>query len=190
MANDEMISLVHEEASDRMSKALQRTKAEFAAVRTGRASSSLLERIPVDYYGAIVPLQQLAGFTVPDSRTLMVNPFDKGSMGAIERAIIEANLGLNPSNDGHSIRLAFPPLTEERRKDLVRMVRAKAEEGRNGVRSARRETRKELEGLQKDGEISEDDLRRAEDSVDKLAKQFEEQIDHSLDAKTAELMEG
>lgn len=108
-------------------------------------------------------------------------------MGAIERAIIEANLGLNPSNDGHSIRLAFPPLTEERRKDLVRMVRAKAE-GRNGVRSDHHETRKELEGLQSATRFN--DLRHAEDSVDKLAKQFEEQIDHSLDAENCQLMEG
>ena len=190
MSNDEMISMVREDVSERMSRALQRTKAEFAAVRTGRANSSLIERIPIDYYGSSVPLQQLAGFTVPDSRTLLVSPFDKGSMGAIERGIIGANLGLNPSNDGQSIRLVVPPLTEERRKEFVRMVRAKAEEGRTGVRSARRDGRKDLEGLQKGGDISEDDLRRAEDELDKLAKRFEADIDKALDVKTAELMEG
>lgn len=189
MAHDEMVAMVQEDVAERMEKSVTRTKSEFAGVRTGRANSGLLERVPVDYYGSTVPLQQLAGFTVPDSRTLLVNPFDKGAVAAIERAIIEANLGLNPSNDGQAIRLIFPPLTEERRRDLVKMVRSKAEDGRNGVRAARRDGRKDLERLQRDGDISEDELRRAEADLDKLAKTNEATIDHALEVKTSELME-
>jgi ribosome recycling factor len=137
-----------------------------------------------------VPLQQLASFSVPEARMLVIAPFDKGSMAAIERSIRDANLGLNPSNDGIQIRLAFPALTEERRKEFVRMVRQKAEDGRTAVRNARRDARKDLEGLEKDGDISEDDMRRAEDDLDKLTKRHESDIDAALEAKTIELMEG
>lgn len=183
------MSLVHETAAERMSKVVVRTRSEFASIRTGRASSALVERISVDYYGASASLIQLAGVSVPDSRTLLVSPFDKGSLPAIEKAIVEANLGLNPSNDGTVIRLIFPPLTEERRKELVRMVRQKAEEGRTGIRSARRDARKDLEAMQKDGDISEDDLRRAEEEMDRLAKRNEADVDEALSQKTTELME-
>jgi ribosome recycling factor len=188
--SEELIQAALEEAADRMDKAVVHTRGEFAGVRTGRATPALVEKIPVDYYGSTVPLQQLASFSVPDARMLMISPFDKGAMGAIERAIQDANLGLNPSNDGAAIRLAFPPLTEERRKEFVKLVKARAEEGRNAVRGARRDARKDLEGLEKDGDITEDDLRRAESELDRLTKQHEADIDGALEAKTTELMEG
>lgn len=188
--SDELIAAVHEDAAERMSKAVTHTKGEFAGVRTGRATPALVEKLPVEYYGSTVPLQQLASFSVPDARMLMITPFDKASMPAVERAIMDSNLGLNPSNDGIAVRLAFPPLTEERRKEFVRLVKGKAEDGRTAVRSARRDARKDLESLEKDGDISTDDLRRAEAELDRLTKSHEAEIDQALDAKTVELMEG
>jgi ribosome recycling factor len=188
--SDELVEAVREDAEDRMAKAVAHARQEFAGVRSGRANSGLVEKLPVEYYGATVPMQQMASFSVPEARLLVISPFDKGSIGAVEKAIREANLGLNPSNDGAAIRLAFPPLTEERRKEYVRMVKQKAEDGRTAVRAARREARKDLETLQKDGDISEDDLRRAEDQLDKVTKRFESDIDVALDHKTVELMEG
>ena len=188
--SDELIEVVLSDAGDHMAKAVAHAKGEFSGVRTGRATPALVEKLPVDYYGSTVPLQQLAGFSVPDARMLMISPFDKGSMNAIERAIQDSNLGLNPSNDGAVIRLAFPPLTEERRKDFVRLVKGKAEDGRTAVRGARRDARKDLEAMEKDGDISVDDLHRAETELDKLTKQHEAEIDEALDAKTVELLEG
>lgn len=188
--SDELVEAVHLEASERMTKVVEHTRSEFAGVRSGRANSGLVEKLPIDYYGSTAPLQQLASFSVPEARMLVISPFDKGSIQAIERAIRDANLGLNPSNDGAVIRLGFPVLTEERRKEFVKMVRSKAEDGRTSVRAARRGARKDLEGLQKDGDISEDDLRRAEEALDKLARKHEAEIDRALDAKTVELMEG
>lgn len=188
--SDELIELATEGARDRMAKAASHARSEFAGVRTGRANPSLVERIQIDYYGSIVPLQQLASFSVPEARMLLVTPYDKGSMPAIEKGLMNSNLGLNPSNDGVTIRLAFPPLTEERRKEYVKLVKGKAEDGRQSVRGARRDARKELESLEKDGDISTDDLRRAEAELDKLTKQFESEIDEALAAKTVELMEG
>jgi ribosome recycling factor len=187
---DELVEAVREDAEDRMAKAVAHARQEFAGVRSGRANSGLVEKLPVEYYGAVVPLQQMASFSVPEARMLVISPFDKGAIGAIEKAIREANLGLNPSNDGAAIRLSFPPLTEERRKEFVRMVRAKAEDGRTGVRNARRDSRKDLDGLRKDGDISEDDLHRAEAELDKLTKRFEAEIDAALETKTTELLEG
>jgi len=188
--SDELIDAARDDAEARMTKAVAFTLGEFAGVRSGRATSGLVEKLPVDYYGSVVPLQQLASFSIPEARQLVVSPFDKGSISAIEKSIREANLGLNPSNDGNSIRLIFPPLTEERRKEFVRMVRQKAEDGRNAVRSARRDARKDLEAFQKDGDIGEDQLRRAEEQLDKLTKRFESEIDAALENKTVELMEG
>ena len=150
----ELIELVLEEAKDRMAKAVAHARHEFGTVRTGRASSALVEKLPVEYYGSTVPLQQLASFSVPDARMLMISPFDKGSIGAIERTIVDSNLGLNPSNDGAAIRLAFPPLTEERRREYVRLARQRAEESRNAIRSARRDARKDLESIEKNLEIA------------------------------------
>ena len=188
--SDELIAAVQEEAVERMQKAVLHAKVEFAGVRTGRATPALVEKLPVEYYGSTVPLQQLASFSVPEARMLMITPFDKGSMSAVERAIQDSNLGLNPSNDGVSVRLAFPPLTEERRKEFVKLVKAKAEDGRTAVRGARRDARKDLEALEKDSDISTDELHRAEAELDRLTKSHEAEIDEALDAKTVELMEG
>jgi ribosome recycling factor len=188
--SDELIEAVLEEAGERMEKAVAHTRHEFAGVRTGRANPGLVDKLPVDYYGVSTPLQQLASFSVPEARMLVITPYDKGAMGAIERAIQDAGLGLNPSNDGVAIRLAFPPLTEERRKEYVRLVKSRAEDGRNAVRSARRDARKDLEALEKDGDISADELRRAEGELDKLTKRHESEIDEALEHKTHELLEG
>ena len=185
-----MIEAVREDTEARMVKAVSHAKSEFAGVRSGRANSGLVEKLPVDYYGSVVPMQQMASFSVPEARQLVISPFDRGSMTAIEKAIRDANLGLNPSNDGNQIRLNFPPLTEERRKEFVKMVKARAEDGRTAVRGARRDARKDLESLEKDGDITEDERRRAEEQLDKTTKRFESDIDHALDTKTAELMEG
>lgn len=188
--SDELIAAVHSDATERMTKAVAHTKGEFAGVRTGRATPALVEKLPVQYYGSTMPLQQLAGFSVPEARMLLITPFDKGSMSAIEKALQNSNLGLNPSNDGITVRLAFPPLTEERRKEFVKLVKGKAEDGRTAVRSARRDARKDLESLEKDSDISSDDLHRAEAELDRVTKQFEAEIDEALDAKTVELLEG
>lgn len=187
--SEEFIEAITSDADERMSKAVEHTRHEFAGVRSGRANPGLVEKLPVEYYGASTPLQQLASFAVPEARMLVITPFDKSSMGSIEKAIRDANLGLNPSNDGAQIRLAFPALTEERRKDFVRMVKQKAEDGRTTVRSVRRDARKDLEALEKDGDISEDELRRAEDKLESVTKSFESKIDEALQAKTTELME-
>ena len=188
--SEELIDAVREDADERMGRAVTRTRTEFAGVRSGRANSGLVERLPVEYYGSTVPLQQLASFSVPEARMLVISPFDKGSVAAIERAIRDANLGLNPSNDGVQIRLGFPSLTEERRKEFVKMVRSKAEDGKTAIRSARRDARKDLEALQKDGDITEDGLRRSEEDLDKMTKRHEAEIDVALEQKTVELMEG
>jgi ribosome recycling factor len=187
--SEELVSMVLEEASTRMAGAVTRTREEFSAVRTGRAAPALVEKLPVEYYGSDVPLQQLAGFSVPEARTLVITPFDKGSISAIERAIQQSDLGLNPSSDGAIIRLNFPQLTEERRKDYVRVVKQKAEDGRVQIRNARRSARQELESLQRDGELSEDDLARAEKELDKVTHAREAEIDKALDQKEQELLE-
>ncbi|MEO1060054.1 MAG: ribosome recycling factor [Actinomycetota bacterium] len=185
----ELVEALHLEADEKMNKAVEHAQSEFATIRTGRASPALLERIMVSYYGADVPLQQLASFSVPEARLLVVSPFDKGSMDAIEKAIRDSNLGMNPSNDGNVLRLAFPPLTEERRKELVRVVKNMAEDGRIAVRNARRAARSDLIDLEKDGDISADDLDWAEKELDKLTQQHVEQIDQQLEAKERELLE-
>ncbi len=187
--SDELVSMILDDATTKMAKAVAHTREEFASVRTGRASPALVEKLPVEYYGSDVPLQQLAGFAVPEARTLVITPFDKGALGAIEKAIQQSDLGLNPSSDGTIIRLNFPQLTEERRKDYVRVVKAKAEDGRVQIRNARRAARQELEGLQKDGELSEDDLARAEKELDKVTHAREAEIDKALDQKEQELLE-
>lgn len=186
---DDMIPMILDDVRDRMAKAVAHARSEFAGVRTGRATPVLVEKLPVDYYGTDVPLQQLAGFSVPEARTLVISPFDKSSMGAIEKAIQASDLGLSPSNDGNVIRLSFPPLTEERRKDLVRVVKAMAEDARVSIRNQRRSGRHDLEALEKDGDISEDDLARAEKQLDKLTHEYEAQVDKALEHKEQELLE-
>jgi ribosome recycling factor len=186
---DAMRQMVMDDCADKMHKAVTHLQSEFAAVRTGRASSALVEKLRVDYYGAETPLQQLAGFGVPEPRVLTITPYDKGSLKAIEKAIQQSDLGVNPSNDGAIIRLTFPELTEERRKEYVKMVRHRAEEGRVAVRNVRRQTRHELEALQKDGEIGEDDLERAEKDLEKRTHEVIAEIDEMLKHKEAELLE-
>ncbi len=181
--------MILDDAGEKMANAVSHTRQEFAAVRTGRASPALVEKMPVEYYGSDVPLQQLAGFSVPEARTLVITPFDKSAIGAIEKAIQTSNLGLNPSSDGVVLRLTFPQLTEERRKDFVRVVKQKAEDGRIQIRNARRAARQELEALEKDGDLSEDDLTRAEKELDKVTHAHEAQIDKALEQKEQELLE-
>jgi ribosome recycling factor len=184
-----MISMILDEARERMAKAVSHSRSDFAGVRTGRATPVLVEKLPVDYYGSEVPMQQLAGFTVPEARTLVINPYDKGALGAIEKSIQQSDLGLSPSNDGQVIRLNFPPLTEERRRELVKVVKNMAEEGRVSIRNLRRSGRHDLSALEKDGDISADDQVRAEKELDKLTHRYEAEIDRALEHKEQELLE-
>jgi ribosome recycling factor len=177
------------EIVDKMGKAVTHTSMEFAGVRTGRATPALIEKLKVDYYGSEVPLQQMAGFSVPEARLLVVSPYDKGSIRAVERAIQNSDLGITPSNDGQVIRLVFPQLTSERRKELVKVVRHKAEEGRIAIRNLRRTARHELEALEREGEISSDELDRAEKELEKVTHDQVAEIDRMLARKEQELLE-
>jgi ribosome recycling factor len=173
----------------RMRKAVEHLQEEFGGIRTGRAMPAQVEKIMVDYYGAQTPLQQLAGFSVPEPRVLLVQPYDKGAMKAIEKAIQQSDLGINPGNDGQVIRLTFPQLTEERRKDLVKVVKTRAEEGRVAVRNVRRDARKELEALEKAHEISRDELDRNEKDLEKAVHEVIAEIDEMVTHKERELLE-
>ena len=183
-----MIDDILLETVDKMGKAVAHTSVEFAGIRTGRATPALIEKLRVEYYGSEVPLQQLAGFSVPEARLLVVSPYDKGSIRAIERAIQNSDLGITPSNDGQVIRLVFPQLTSERRKELVKVVRHKAEEGRIAIRNLRRTARHELEAIERDGEISADELDRAEKELEKLTHDQVAEIDRMLARKEQELL--
>jgi ribosome recycling factor len=176
-------------AVDKMGKAVTHTQSEFSAIRTGRATPALVERLKVDYYGTEVPLQQLAGFSVPEARLLVIQPYDKNAIKAIERAIQHSDLGITPSNDGQVIRLVFPQLTSERRKELVKVVRHKAEDGRIAIRNVRRAARHELETLEREGEISTDELDRAEKELEKLTHDQVAEVDRMLARKEQELLE-
>ncbi|NBN89530.1 MAG: ribosome recycling factor [Actinobacteria bacterium] len=177
------------DAIEKMEKAVEHVQGQFLSVRTGRATPAIVEKLMVDYYGSSVPLQQLAGFQVPEARMLVVKPHDKGAMGAIEKAIQASDLGLNPSNDGIVIRLAFPALTEERRKEYVKVVKGMAEDGRIAVRNIRRDARKSLETAEKDGDISKDELERAEKELEKVTHEHVELIDKAFTRKEQELLE-
>jgi ribosome recycling factor len=177
------------DARNKMQKAIGHLKEEMGSIRTGRASPALLSRITVDYYGATVPLQQLASITVPEPRTLLVQPFDKNSIQSIEKALQSSDLGITPSNDGNVIRLSIPQLTEERRRELVKVVSGRAEDGRVAVRNVRRHHKDELEKLEKDRAISEDDLKRAEKELQRLTDQFVAEVDEILAHKEQELKE-
>ena len=177
------------EAIEKMEKAVEHVQSQFTTVRTGRAAPALVERLMVEYYGAPVPLQQLAGFQVPEARQLVVKPHDRGALNAIEKAIRDSDLGVNPSNDGVVIRLNFPPLTEQRRKDYVKIVKQMAEDGRVAVRNIRRDARKHLEASEKAAEISADELERAEKDLDKLTHDHVDHIDKALGRKEQELLE-
>lgn len=177
------------DAMDKMAKAVEHVQVQFTTVRTGRATPALVEKLVVDYYGSSVPLQQLAGFQVPEARQLLVKPHDRGTLVAIEKAIRESDLGIAPSNDGVVIRLNFPPLTEQRRKEYVKVVKNMAEDGRVAVRNLRRDARKHLEASEKAGEISADELERAEKELEKITHEHVDSIDRAFGRKEQELLE-
>lgn len=177
------------EADHKMEQALAHLREDLSSVRTGRASGSVLSRITVEYYGTPVPLNQLASVNVPEPRLLVVQPFDKNSISQIEKAIQQSDLGITPSNDGQVIRLAFPPLTEERRKDLVKQVHHRAEEGRVAVRNVRRHAKDDMEKLEREHSISEDELTRGEKELQKLTDRYVASIDEVQRHKESELME-
>src|ERR1700722_1173218 len=184
--DDDLAGLVRDDTREKMVKAIEHVRHEMGSERTGRATSALVVTLVVDYYGAPPPLRQLAGFSVPDAMLLVVSPYDKSSLGAIEKAIMTSDLGINPTNDGNVIRLAFPPLTEERRKELVKVVRHKAEEGKVAVRNLRRSGRHELDALQKDGSLSTDELERVEKDLEKITHEQVSAIDQLLAQKERE----
>ncbi|MFM8857762.1 MAG: ribosome recycling factor [Actinomycetota bacterium] len=184
-----MIDDILLEAIDKMDKAVEHAQSQFSTVRTGRATPALVEKLPVNYYGADVPLVQLAGFQVPEARTLVIKPHDRGAITAIEKAIRESDLGMSPSNDGVVIRLNFPMLTEERRRDYVKLIKNMAEDGRIAVRNVRRDARKSLDTAQKAGEVSSDDIERAEKELDKITHDHVEHIDRAVQRKEQELLE-
>ncbi|MGZ4680626.1 MAG: ribosome recycling factor [Ilumatobacteraceae bacterium] len=177
------------DALDKMEKAVEHVQSQFTTVRTGRATPALVERLLVEYYGAMVPVQQLAGFQVPEARQLIVKPHDRASLGSIEKAIRDSDLGVNPSNDGVVIRLNFPPLTEERRKEFVKIVKNMAEDGRVAVRNIRRDARKHLEAAEKAGQLSANELERAEKDIERITHEHVEMIDKAFARKEQELLE-
>jgi ribosome recycling factor len=185
-----VIADVLSDSKEKMAKAVEHAKAEFGSVRTGRATPALVEKLLVDYYGTEVPLQQLAGFSVPEARTLVVAPYDRNALGAVEKAIRNSDLGVNPSSDGTIIRLAFPPLTADRRKDFVKVVKHMAEEGRVAVRNLRRSARHDLEALEREGDVSADEVDRAAKELDRLTASAVADIDSALEHKERELLEG
>jgi ribosome recycling factor len=185
----ELIDELLEDAGDRMSKSVDATNHEFASVRTGRASPALLDRVHVDYYGASTPLRQLATINAAEAQLLTVQPYDKTSMKAIERGITEANLGLTPSNDGNIIRLVIPQLTEERRREFVKMVRHIAEEGRIAIRNVRRDVMHDLRELKEGGDVGADEEHRAETSLTKLTNDKIAELDALLKGKEEEILE-
>ena len=182
---DELIA----DARDRMKKSVEATVTNFGTIRTGRANPHLLDRVMVDYYGAQTQLKQLATVQAPEARLLTVTPYDKSSINAIEKSIREADLGLNPSNDGNLIRLTVPELTEERRKDLVKSARTIAEEGRVGIRNVRREVMHDLRDLKNEGDLGADEEKRAESELQKLTDERIAELDGILKAKEAEILE-
>ena len=177
------------EADQKMDKAVEVTREEFAAIRAGRANPSMFSKITADYYGTPTPIQQLAGFTAPEARIILIQPYDVGAMGNIERAIRDSDLGVNPSNDGKQLRCMFPELTEDRRKEYIKVARTKAEDGRVAVRNLRRTAKQGLEKLEKDGEVGKDDVTGAEKRLDGITKRHTDAIDEMLKNKEAELIE-
>jgi ribosome recycling factor len=183
------IETASKDATHKMEQAVAHLKDDLAGIRTGRAAPAVINRVTVEYYGTPVPLNQLAGVSVPEPRLLLIQPFDKSAISSIERAIMQSDLGITPSNDGNLIRLAFPPLTEERRKELVKQVHHRAEEARVAVRNVRRHAKEEMEKLERDGAISQDDLIRAEKELQKLTDRFVTEVDEIQGHKEQELME-
>jgi ribosome recycling factor len=185
----EPLSAIYKQTEDRMQKAVEATRAEFMGIRTGRATPALLDRLHVEAYGAFVPLKQVATVSAPDARTLQIAAFDRNAVGSIRKAIETSDLGLTPNVDGQTIRLGIPPLNEERRKDLVKVVHRKAEDGKVAVRNVRHKTVDELKHLHKDHKITDDDHKRANDQVQKLTDKYIKDLDALLATKEKEIME-
>lgn len=184
-----MIDDVKKDITAKMEKAISHLKEDFSAIRSGRANAAMVDKLLVEAYGNEMPMQQLASFSVPEARQLLISPFDKTTLSAIEKAIQASDLGVNPSSDGQNIRLNFPPLTEDRRKDLVKVAKTKAEDAKISARNARRQARQDIEKLEKDGDISKDDLDRIEKELDKTTNDCVAEIESLLSYKEAELME-
>ncbi len=189
MDDDSLIGMTLAECREKMAAATAHANHDFATIRTGRASATLVENLRAEYYGAPTPLQQLASFSVPEARLLVIAPFDKSAIKDIEKAILNSNLGLQPNSDGSVIRLSFPELTQDRRREMVKLVHAKAEDARVVVRNARRGARKDLESLEKEGDINTDELDRAEKDLEKITQQAIADIDRLLQHKEQELLE-
>ncbi|KGN40517.1 ribosome recycling factor [Knoellia aerolata] len=177
------------EAEEKMEKAVEVAKDNFSGIRTGRAHPGMFNKVVVDYYGAPTPLQQLASFQTPEARTILISPFDKGAMGNIERALRDADLGINPSNDGNIIRCILPQLTEERRKEYIKMARGQAEDAKVAIRNIRRQAKESIEKLVKDGDVGEDEGARAEKDLESTTKKYVDTIDEVLKSKETELLE-
>ncbi|OQX62280.1 MAG: ribosome recycling factor [Desulfococcus sp. 4484_241] len=184
-----MLDLVYEEVREKMSKTVEKFKNELKKVRTGRASLALLDGITVDYYGTPTPLNQLASLSVPESRLIVIQPWDAGSIKDVEKAILQANIGLTPSNDGKVIRLTVPPLTEERRKEIAKRVHQMAEDYKVAVRNVRRDANETLKQMKKDGDISEDDAFSGKDKIQEITDSYIKQIDEVFKAKEKEILE-
>ena len=184
-----MINDILNEADAKMDKSVEATREEFAAIRAGRAQPSMFSKILVDYYGTPTPLQQLASFTAPEARIIIISPYDQDAMTAIEKSIRESDLGVNPANDGKVLRCVFPELTEDRRKEYIKVAKAKSEDGRVAVRNLRRTAKQALEKLEKDGEAGKDDVNGAEKRLDSITKTHTDAIDEMLKNKEAELLE-
>ncbi|TDX51898.1 ribosome recycling factor [Orenia marismortui] len=184
-----MIKQVASNTTKEMDKAIESTRREFSKIQTGRAKPALLDGIKAEYYGALTPINQMAKISAPEARQLLISPFDKTALEDIEKAILKSDLGLNPNNDGDVIRINIPQLTEERRKDLVKVVKKKAEEGKIVIRNIRRDANSELEALENDGDISEDNYRRGLDNIQEITDEYIAKIDELLENKTADIME-
>lgn len=184
-----MIDDVLLEAEDKMGKAVSVTKEELATIRTGRAHPAMFNRIMVNYYGAMTPLHQLASFHIPEPRMIVINPYDKASLGGIEKAIRDSDLGVNPGNDGSIIRVVFPELSEERRREYIKVARSKAEDGRIAIRNVRRHSKDALEKIVRNGEAGEDEVRRAERELDEVTHRHVGHVDELLKHKESELLE-
>lgn len=185
-----MIQDVMAEAKDKMDKALEATKEDFASVRTGRANPAMFQKIMIEYYGTPTPLSQLAGIQNPEARSILITPYDKAALGDIERALLAMpNLGAQPNSDGNVIRVNLPELTEDRRKEYVKLTRDKGEQGRVSVRNIRRKAKEDLEALKKDGAVGEDEVERAEKELEAVTKAHVDKIDEALKNKEAELLE-
>ncbi|GAB3459359.1 ribosome recycling factor [Kineococcus endophyticus] len=176
------------EAEEKMEKAVEVAKEDFGAIRTGRANAAMFHKIMVDYYGAPTPLQQLASFQIPEARSVLITPFDRGAMSEIEKALRNSDLGVNPGNDGNVIRIVLPQLTEERRKDYIKLARSKAEDARVSLRNVRRRAKEELDRIVKDGEAGEDEVGRAEKELESVTKKHVDAVDELLKNKETELL--